>query len=458
MISRLKSFFSGEKKTTDMTVGDPGRLILGFFFPLLAGNLFQQMYSLVDSIVVGRGINGDALAAVGATGSVSFFLIGFASGLTTGFGVNIAIEFGAANYEKLKKTVGMSVFLCLLISVTFTVLSEVTVRPLLTVLNTDAEIFDDALRYIRIIFGGILITMTYNICASMLRSLGDSRTPFLAVIIGSLTNVTLDLLFVLVFRLGVAGAAIATVISQLVACVFCLKRLNRIELIHINRSHLAPDGRLCFKLLKTGIPVALMSSITAIGCLIVQYFVNSFGKLTISAFAAISKIINLSMQPSGTLGAAVSTFVGQNYGARKFDRIRAGVKKASLYGVLISILIGSLMILIPKQLISIMVSEPEIIELTPTYLRMCGVFTFVVAELFVVRNACIGLGRTFISMISGALELGLRVLVLFTLTESLGFTAVPVAECAAWTGAMLLIMGDFLYGMRKLSRKSAGTA
>lgn len=444
--------FGKDKQTTDMTVGNPGRLILGFFFPLLAGNLFQQMYSLVDSIVVGRGINGDALAAVGATGSVSFFIIGFASGLTSGFGVNVAIAFGAGNNDKLKKTVGMSIFLCLVIAVIFTAISEITVEPLLTAMNTDKEIFADALSYIRVIFGGILITMTYNICSAFLRSLGDSRTPFVAVIIGSLINVALDFLFVLAFHMGVRGAAIATLVSQFVACSFCLTRLAGIDIIHIGKEHLRPDFRMCFSLLKTGIPVAFMSSITAIGCLIVQYFVNSFGKLYISAFAAISKIINLSMQPTGTLGTALSTYVSQNFGAKQYRRIKSGVKRTSLYGILISIFVGGAMILFPRQLISIMVSEPEIIALTPTYLKMCGLFTIVVAELFVVRNACIGLGRTFISMISGALELGLRVLVLFTLTGRLGFSAVPVAECAAWTGAMLLIMCDFIYGMKKLEK------
>ncbi len=436
-----------------MTTGKPMKHILMFFFPLLAGNVFQQLYSLVDSVVVGRGLGGDALAAVGATGSLSFLIIGFAQGLTAGFGVNIAIEYGAKNTEGLKRVAANSFILTAGIAATFTVISLVVMRPLLIVMKTDPQVLDDAVAYIRIIFAGITVMMAYNIFSSFLRALGDSRTPFVAIIIASLINIVLDLLFVLAFDMGVAGAAIATVFAQLCSCLFCMRAVAKHGIIHLNRAFFKFDGKLAWSLIKIGIPVAFMSSITAIGCIIVQSFVNAFGKLYMSAFAAISKIINLSMQPGNTIGASVSTFVSQNLGAGKIDRVRQGVRSGSLISLVLHSIVFSLMFFIPRQLISIMVTEQEIIDLTPTYLRMCGCFIFVVGELFVIRSSCMGLKRTIVPMFSGMLELALRIAALLLFSASLGFTAVPIAECAAWTGAMLLNLLDYTVGVRKLSKQ-----
>lgn len=220
----------------------------------------------------------------------------------------------------------------------------------------------------------------------------------------------------------------------------------------MNREFFKFDGKLSWNLIKIGIPVAFMSSITAIGCIIVQAFVNAFGKLYMSAFAAISKIINLSMQPGNTIGTSVSTFVSQNLGAGRIDRVRKGVRSASLISLVLHLIVFSLMFFIPRQLIGIMVTEKEIIDLTPTYLRMCGCFVFVVGELFVIRSSCMGLKRTLVPMFSGMLELALRVTALLLFRVSLGFTAVPIAECAAWTGAMLLNLVDYLVGVKKLSK------
>lgn len=436
-------------KTMDMTEGNPTRLILRFFFPLLAGNIFQQLYSLVDSVVVGRGLGGDALAAVGATGSLSFLIIGFAQGLCSGFGVNMAVEFGAKNQEKLKRVIFNSYVLCFIISTSFTIISLTGMRPLLTLMKTDAAVIEQSIEYIRIIFSGIIITMTYNICSALLRAVGDSKTPFIAVIMAALINTALDILLVIVFDFGVAGAATATLIAQACSCAFCFRAITKLEIIQIKKEDFIFEPKLSWDLIRVGIPVAFMSSITAIGCVLVQTFVNEFGKLYMSAYAAICKIINLSMQPGGTVGTAVSTFVSQNFGAKKFDRIKQGIKSASFISVAVHLLIATLMVFFPKMLIGIMVTEPEIIELTPTYLRMCGCFTFVVGELFVFRCASMGLKHTIIPMFSGALELALRIASLLLFRSSLGFTAVPIAECAAWTGAMLLNLVAYTVAMKK---------
>jgi len=445
----LNILFKGRDKTTDMTVGNPTKLLISFFIPLLAGNIFQQLYSLVDSIVVGRGLGGDALAAVGATGSLSFLIIGFAQGLCSGFGINMAVEFGAKNIPQLKKVIANSYILCFVISISFSIISLLSMRNLLIVMKTDPEVLEQSIEYIRIIFSGIIVTITYNICSALLRSVGDSRTPFIAVIMASIINTILDILLVIVFDFGVSGAAFATIFAQLISCIFCFRAILKIEIIQIQLKDIKLDLKLSWDLIRLGIPVAIMSSITAIGCVIVQTFVNSFGKLYMSAFAAIAKIINLSMQPGGTIGTAISTFVSQNYGAKKINRIREGVKSASIISVCIYLFISSALFFLPKQIIGIIITEPEIIELTPTYLKMCSIFMFVVGELFVFRSSCMAMKRTIVPMWSGALELLLRMITLFLLSGILGFTAVPVAECAAWTGAMLLNFTDYKIGIKK---------
>lgn len=446
------------KKTNmkDMTEGNPLKLIMQFFLPLLAGNVFQQLYNIVDSIVVGKGINGKALAAVGATGSINFLIIGFATGLCAGFGVNMAIEFGAKQFDRLKRVVAMSIVLCIAISVVFTLLSLLTVRPLLIMMKTPDDILADSLIYIRIIFGGIFITVAYNICAALLRSLGDSKTPFMAIVVASFINIALDLLFVIGFKWGVAGAGIATLTAQVASCVYCLIGLRRLDVLSLSKKDFTINLKLIWKLLRIGIPVAFMNSVTAIGCMILQSFVNALGTAYTSAFSATSKIINLLMQPGATLGMAVSTYVSQNLGAGRIDRIREGVKKTLLVSLILNVALGMIAVLFPKFLAGLMISEQEIIDLTPVYLQICGASIFIVGTLFVVRNVCLGLGRTFIPMISGFLELVMRVIPLVLFIDTLGFKAVAYAEVSAWIGAALIIFLDYLHGIKVLTRRYGG--
>lgn len=442
----------------DMTKGSPVKLLLAFAAPMLLGNLFQQLYSTVDAMVLGRGVGVQALAAAGATGSIHFFVFGFVTGLTHGYSVLISQRFGAGDSKGVRQAVACSVYLAVLSSLAITALSLGFSRPLLQVMATPADIFEGALLYIRITFVGIGATVFYNVLASVLRALGDSVSPLVVIVISSIVNVGLDCLFVLVFRWGIAGAAWATVLAQLISGLLCLFVLGRMELMRFSRDELAPRPKTMGALLKLGIPVGLMNSVTAIGVMLLQGIVNSFGSSIVAAYTASSRLIGLAEQPGSIIGLSLGTYVGQNLGAGRLDRVRLGVRRGILMSLGVNLFISLTLVFLGRELTALFVSgaEQAIIDAAYPYLVIGGLMEWSLGLLFIYRFSLQSLGNTLVPLLSGALELGLRIGVVLFLSQALhmGFLAICIADVSAWAGAALMLAIAYYSRMRRLVRAS----
>ncbi len=426
------------KTTTDFTKEKVSSAILKFYFPLLATAMLQQFYSFTDTAIVGRGLGDNALAAVGNMGSLCFLIVGFSMGLANGFSVLVAQRFGEKDFPQLRRTLVSMIRLSCIMTALLTALSVIFLRPVLLLLQTDELILHDSLVYGYIIFGGLLATIAYNMSAGILRSLGDSRTPLRAIIISSVLNILLDCLFIFVLKTGVAGAAIATIFSQLISASVCIRKLSGIDFLSMNAEDRVHDAGLYFRLLKNGIPMALMNSITAVGCMVVQYYVNGLGVAFTSAYSACSRYINMFMQPACTAGFTISAYTGQNYGAKKFDRINEGIRVCLVIIGIAYIFLGSLMYFRPEWLASRLLQGNEQIAHAAEFLPVCGIMLFAVDLLFLYRNAVQGMGFPLVPMISGILEMVLRIGTISLLIGSLGFRATALAEVMAWTGALLM--------------------
>jgi len=441
-------------KTTDLTKGSITSSILGFYFPMLLTNMLQQLYTVVDTAIVGKGLGDDKLGAVGNMSSLTFLIFGFATGLANGFSVIISQSFGARNGEKLRKSVAATVKLFIFFSVVLTSLSVGFLPNLLTLIQTDASIMKDGLIYGYIIFGGLTVTLSYNLCSGILRALGDSKTPFFAIIVSSVINVVLDILLIFGFKTGVEGAAIATVVSQVASTLICFNKIRNIDELRFSHEDFLQSGGLIGELISNGLPMALMNSITAIGCIVLQYFVNGLGLAYTEAYSAYSKFINLFSQPACTAGFTISAFTSQNYGAKEYNRIRAGVKVCLGIATVAYLVLGSLMVFIPRQLALIMLNGDEAISLTVRYLIPSGIMIFAVDYLFIFRSAVQGMGKPVIPMISGIAEMLIRVVVVFMLIESIGFMSTAYAQIAAWVGALIMNFSAYVFYIRKVTVKS----
>lgn len=432
-------------QTYDLTKGKTTSIILRFFFPMLLTNMLQQIYTIADTMIVGKGLGDDPLAAVGNMSSLTFFIIGFSLGLTNGFSVSIAQAYGAKNTEGLRKSVAASIMLSAVITVILTAVSMIFLRPVLEILQTSEIIMADSLLYGYIIFGGLVTTIAYNLCASILRALGDSKTPFIAIVFSTIFNIVFNWVSIYVLNMGVEGPAAVTIISQLISAAICYAKLRKIEDIRLSRKHFRENLAICLDLLKNGIPMAIMNSITAVGCMMVQYFVNGMGVAFTSAYSACSKYINLFMQPACTAGITMSSFTSQNFGAKKYGRIAEGFKVCMAIALITYIIFGSVMVFFPRFLASMMLNGEQQIELAIGYLVRSGVMIFAVDFLFVVRSGCQGLGKPLFPMISGIVEMVMRVAVIILFTDKIGFSATSYAEIAAWVGALLI--NAFAFGI-----------
>ncbi|MBQ8727586.1 MAG: MATE family efflux transporter [Oscillospiraceae bacterium] len=441
-------------KTTDLTKGSITSSILGFYFPMLLTNMLQQLYTVADTAIVGKGLGDDKLGAVGNMSSLTFLIFGFATGLANGFSVIISQSFGARNADRLRKSVAATVKLFIFFSVVLTALSVGFLPNLLTLIQTDPSIMKDGLIYGYIIFGGLIVTLSYNLCSGILRALGDSKTPFFAIIVSSVINVVLDILLIFGFKTGVEGAAIATVVSQVASTLICFNKIRNIDELRFSHEDFLQSGGLIGELISNGLPMALMNSITAIGCIVLQYFVNGLGLAYTEAYSAYSKFINLFSQPACTAGFTISAFTSQNYGAKEYNRIRAGVKVCLGIATVAYLVLGSLMVFIPRQLALIMLNGDEAISLTVRYLIPSGMMIFAVDYLFIFRSAVQGMGKPVIPMISGIAEMIIRVVVVFMLIESIGFMSTAYAQIAAWVGALIMNFSAYVFYIRKVTVKS----
>lgn len=425
-------------QNNDLTQGKVSAKLLGFFFPMLLTNLFQQIFSVADTAIVGKGLGDNALGAVGNLSSLSLLIIGFSMGMTGGFAVIIAQNYGSGNMRAVRKSIALSVKLSVIMTVILTISGCILLKPILIVMQTDKALISDGLKYGYIILGGLAATVAYNLCSSILRSLGDSKTPFIAIIISSAVNIALDCLFIFIFNTGVESAAAATIFAQGLSAFICFIKIKNISNLSFRKEDFNGDKRMYLLLMKNGIPMALMNSITALGCMVVQRYVNDCGTECTSAYSACSKYLNLFMLPSLTAGFAISAFVSQNYGAGKPRRIRQGIRVCVGIALVSYLLLGSVMLFLPKQLAGFMLNEYETISLTAEYLKICGGGLILLNLLFVYRNAVQGMGYPFIPMLSGIAEMILRIPAIILLLPIIGFKATAYAELIAWIGALLL--------------------
>lgn len=443
-------------RTYDLTEGKVSKLILAFYFPMLFTNLLQQIYTIADTAIVGKGLGDNALAAVGNMSSLTFLVIGFSLGLTNGFSVTIAQNYGAKDYSRMRKAIASSIKLAVIIAVLLTAFSVIFLKDVLILLDTDKKIIDDSLLYGYIIFGGLFSTIAYNLCASVLRALGDSKTPLIAIIASTIINIVLNSVTVFLMKTGVEGPAAATIIAQIVSAGICYAKLRKIEIVRLSHKDFATDLSMYSNLMKNGIAMALMNSITAVGSMVIQYFVNGLGLAYTAAYSACSKYLNLFMDPACTAGFAMSAFTSQNFGAKKYSRIREGLKVCLIIALITYVSLGSIMVFLPETIAGFMLNEQESIKIAAQFLPICGITIFAVDFLFVFRSAVQGMGYPFIPMCSGIAEMVMRVSVIVLFISELGFRATAYASAAAWIAALLLNGIAFVVYLRKKLREENG--
>jgi len=444
-------------KIKDMTRGSPLPLIISFALPLMVGNIFQQLYTVVDTMVVGKALGVDALAALGATDWLYWMLLGMIQGVTQGFGILMAREFGAKQYENLRSVVGSSITLSALSALLFLIVGQTLAQPLLEMLKTPDKIMPWSLLYLRIMVLGLPIVMAYNLLATILRSLGDGQTPLYAMIVAALSNIVLDLLFVLVFQWGIAGAAIATLIAQGISSIYCLVKIKRIEFMTLNRSHFALKPAMAGRLLALGSPMAAQNAIIAVGGMIITAVVNGYSVAFIGGFTASNKLYGVLEIAATSYGYAMITFVGQNLGAAKLDRIKTGMRWATTVALGTSALIGTVMLVFGETIVGAFISgtPAEVVEATKagyTYLSIMSICLPVLYILHVTRSAVQGMGDTVLPMVSGIAEFIMRTGGVLILPALLGENGIFVAEVLAWFGADLILVPSYFITFKRISR------
>ena len=441
--------------TKEMTHGSPMKLILGFTIPLLFGNLFQQFYSMVDTIIVGRVLGTGPLAAVGSTGSVTFLIIGFCLGLCSGFAIPVAQRFGSRDYDELRRFIGNAVWLCVGFGTLLTLLTVVFCRNILELMGTPADILDDAYAYLVIIFAGIPATFLYNMLAGIQRALGDSRTPVVFLVIASVINIVLDVVLIVLIPLGVAGAALATVVSQLAAGLACLVYASRhYEVLRMSRDDFKLRAPYVRRLIGMGLPMALQTSITAIGSVILQASVNSLGSQAVASVTAGSKLYMFFACAYDAMGVTMSTYSGQNIGARKIDRIGQGVKACGIVGIVYSMLALLVIVFFGKWLLLLFVdaSETAILAAAYQYLLTSGLFLIPLTYVNVLRLTIQGMGYSRLAMFAGVFEMVARGGTGALLVPAFGFAAACFAGPIAWLMADSFLIPAYFHVIRRARR------
>ena len=436
----------------DMTKGNVFNIILGFAIPLLLGMLFQQFYSMVDTIIVGKYLGVSALASVGSTGSINFMIIGFCMGVCNGFAIPVAQKFGAGNFKKLRKYVFNSGFLAIVFSVVMTVIVCVFSRQILIAMRTPEDIIQGAYSYIYVIFLGIPATYLYNLLSGIIRSLGDSKTPLFFLIISSIINIILDLFLIIYMHMGVAGAAWATVIAQAVSGILCLIYMRKkYSVLKFESDELKIDGYCIRRLCYMGVPMGLQYSITAIGSVILQAAVNGLGSIIVAAVTAAGKISMFLCCPFDALGSTMATYTGQNIGAGKLERISEGIKKSMIIGSVYSIVALMISVFFGKSLALLFVNENEIEILAKVSENLIIVAAFYIPLCIVnvVRFTIQGMGYSTFAILAGVCEMIARALCGFILVPIFGYVAVCLASPIAWIFADAFLIPAYKYVINK---------
>lgn len=442
----------------DMTTGNSAKQILKFSLPLLIGTVFQQFYNMVDSIIVGKFLGTQPFAAVGMTGSITFFVLGLVFGACSGFAIPVAQDFGAHDEAGVRRCVANIIHIGVIFGLVMTLATTLLTRQILVWMDTPEELMQDAYDYLFWIFLGIGSLMLYNLLAGILRSLGDSTTPLIFLILSSLLNIGLDVLLVWTLNVGVKGAAIATVIAQLISGLGCLVfMIRKFPMLRLTRKDLRPDLPTIRRLSGIGFPMGLQFSITAIGSIILQKSVNALGTTIIASVSAAAKVQNLVVSPMDAFGVSMATFAGQNYGAGKIDRVRCGVRQVFWMLTAYSLLALGIVYFSGATIALLFVdaSETEILACTQHFLIMNGLFYIPLGVIYVLRNTLQGVGFSKIAMLSGLFELVARSVMGLFVVPKFGFNAVCLAHPTAWIMADLILIVLYSILMKRLDGQPA---
>ncbi len=438
-----------------LTTGTPYKQIIKFTTPIFLGQILQQLYNMVDSAIVGRFVGMDALAGVGSTGSLNFLVLGFLFGISSGFGVLIAKSFGAKDMHKLSKFFTHSIYLAVVLSIALSVIMVTFIEDILKLMNTNDEMMGHAKDYITVVFIGLIGMFLYNLFSSCLVSIGNSKTPLFFLIACSILNVVLDLIFVLVFNLGVFGTGLATVISQSVcaiACfVFIIKKVPEYKTV---KEDWTLDLSVIKELLSSGVPMGLQFSITSIGSLMLQSVINELGTDYVAAVAAATKINYICMNVITSLGAAMATYCSQNLGANKIDRISVGIKHSLIIGCVYSVVIFIAVIPIGRSLVHIFISPEQTVAVGYAYsYLLINVGSFIISTvLHILRYAVQGLGYSKFAMLAGIMELGARCVVAFVLVPNFGYVGAMLSDPVAWFFAVVFLVPTYILIIRRIQK------
>ncbi len=439
------------------TKGSPWRILLLFSLPLMAGNIFQQMYTVVDTAVVGKVLGVEALAALGAVDWLNWLTLGVTQGFAQGFSILMAQKFGAGEQERLRRVITNSIFLALLCAAGLTVLSEAAAGWAISLLKTPEEIRPISMSYLRILFGGLPVVMAYNLAAAILRALGNGRKPLIAMVIASLTNIGLDLLFVMGFHWGVQGAAAATLIAQCLSAAYCIWHIRRISVLQLKREDWKAEGKLCGTLLKLGLPMAFQNTVISVGGMIVQMIVNGFGVAFIAGMTATNKLYGILEVAATSYGYAMVTYSGQNLGAGKLRRISEGVRAGLVIAMLTSVAIAAVMLGFGRWILAWFMQEDggtsaRALDIAYHYLAVMSICLPILYVLHITRSCIQGLGNTVLPMASGVAEFVMRTGAALLLPAAFGQDGIMYAEVLAWLGADLILIPSYLYVIKRLKR------
>lgn len=448
----------------NMTAGSPLKLILALSLPLMVANAFQQLYTVADTAIVGSVLGLGALAALGAVDWFNWMMLSIVQGLAQGFSVRMARQFGAGDRAGLRLTIGNACALSAACAVLLTLCAQALTPFVLHILQTPGEIAGMSLAYIRIIFWGLPVVMAFNLFSAILRSVGDGKTPLLAMVVACAVNISLDLLFVGPLGMGVEGAAIATVIAQGCSALICLRALWRGGLLRLGRDDLRPRARLCLGLMALGAPVAMQNMVISLGGMIVQRVVNSFDVVFVAGYTATNKLYGVLEIAATSFGYAMTVYVGQNLGVAAYGRIRKGVRAGAAAGVATSLLICAAMLLFGRQLLSGFITSQDPLEAERAlayalqFLRLMSACLPVLYILHIVRSSLQGLGDTLFPMLSGLAELLMRVGAAIFLPAFIGYEAVFLGEVLAWAGADVILLSRYWISSRRLAALGCGQA
>lgn len=443
----------------DMTQGSAAKLIARFIVPIIVGNIFQQLYSMVDTIIVGQFLGLKALAAVGATGTISFLVLGFTQGMTTGFTVLTAQRFGAGDMQGMKKSIANGAILSAMVSIVMTYISVRFMDDLLTFMNTPEDAYDMAREYIVTICFGMAFCVLYNFLASILRAIGNSVVPLVLLLISAVLNIVLDYVLIAIIPMGVAGAAYATLISQGVSAIMCLFYIIKaVPMLHLEKAHWKPDAQCMRNQLSIGIPMALQYSITAVGTILVQSALNLLGTTIMGAYSVAAKVEQLVTQPFVAMGATMATYGAQNRGINDLDRIDKGVKIANIMSVVYAIIIYGVVMLILPFFIRLFVSQEEVAlvyDYARTYMLICGAFFIPLGMIFIFRNVLQGCGFGLWPMLGGVVELASRCVAAVIATKMLSYVGVCFANAGAWCSAGIFFFIIYIVLMKRMRKDKA---